>query len=119
MLRYLFNRHGRFFFVRTEDNVPTSFIKLKEKGKGHYEVVYVIAHEELRGKVLGTEALKQALYTAFLLNRTYSVNAMVHHENIRSLRTVNKCGFEIIDETGVYIKFRLTFDKDLKTLRNR
>ena len=119
MLRYLFNRHGRFFFVHTKDNEPTCFIKLKEKGKGHYEVVYVIAHEELWGKVLGTEALKQALYTAFLLNRAYSVNAMVHHENIRSLRTVNKCGFEIIDETGVYIKFRLTFEKYLKTLRNR
>ena len=67
MLRYLFNRHGRFF-VHTEDNVPTGFIKLKEKGKGHYEVVYVIAHEELCGKVLGTETLKQALYTAFLFN---------------------------------------------------
>ena len=119
MLRYLFNRYGRFFFVRTKDNEPTGYIKLKEKGKGHYEVVYVIGHEELCGKVLGTEALKQALYTAFLLNRTYSVNAMVHHENIRSLRSVNKCGFEIIDETGVYIKFRLTFDKYLKTLRNR
>lgn len=110
---------GVFFFVRTEDNEPPGFIKLKEKGKGHYEVVYVIGHEELWGKVLGTEALKQALYTAFLLNRTYSVNAMVHHENIRSLRTVNKCGFEIIDETGVYIKFRLTIEKYLKTLRNR
>ena len=43
-------------------------IKLKEKGKGHYEVIYVIGHEELWGKVLGTEALKQALYTAFLFN---------------------------------------------------
>ena len=52
MLRYLFNRHGRFFFVRTEDNEPTSFIKLKEKGKGHYEVIYVIGHEELWGKGL-------------------------------------------------------------------
>ena len=30
-----------------------------------------------------------------------------------------ECSFEIIDETGVYIKFRLTFDKDLKTVRNR
>ena len=68
MLRYLFNRHGRFFFVRTEDNEPTGFIKLKEKGKGHYEVVYVIAHEELWGKGLWTEALKQTLYTAFLFN---------------------------------------------------
>ena len=52
MLRYLFNRHGRFFFVCTEDNEPTGFIKLKEKGKGHYEVVYVIGHEELWGKGL-------------------------------------------------------------------
>ena len=52
MLRYLFNRHGRFFFVCTEDNEPTSFIKLKEKGKGHYEVIYVIGHEELWGKGL-------------------------------------------------------------------
>ena len=68
MLRYLFNRHGRFFFVRTEDNEPTSFIKLKEKGKGHYEVVYVIGHEELWGKGLWTEALEQTLYTAFLFN---------------------------------------------------
>lgn len=68
MLRYLFNRHGRFFFVRTEDNEPTSFIKLKEKGKGHYEVIYVIGHEELWGKGLWTEALKQTLYTAFLFN---------------------------------------------------
>ena len=68
MLRYLFNRHGRFFFVRTKDNEPTGFIKLKEKGKGHYEVVYVIGHEELWGKGFWTEALKQALYTAFLFN---------------------------------------------------
>ena len=68
MLRYLFNRHGRFFFVRTEDNEPTSFIKLKEKGKGHYEVVYVIGHKELWGKGLWTEDLKQTLYTAFLFN---------------------------------------------------
>ena len=52
MLRYPFNRYGRFFFVRTEDNEPTSFIKLKEKGKGHYEVIYVIGHEELWGKGL-------------------------------------------------------------------
>ena len=52
MLRYLFNRHGRFFFVHTEDNEPTGFIKLKEKGKGHYEVIYVIGHEELWGKGL-------------------------------------------------------------------
>ena len=52
MLRYLFNRHGRFFFVHTEDNVPTGFIKLKEKGKGHYEVIYVIGHEEPWGKGL-------------------------------------------------------------------
>ena len=59
---------GVFFFVRTEDDEPTGFIKLKEKGKGHYEVVYVIGHEELRGKGLWTEALKQALYTAFLFN---------------------------------------------------
>ena len=68
MLRYLFNRHGRFFFVRTEDNEPTSFIKLKEKGKGHYEVIYVIGHEELWVKGLWIEALKQALYTTFLFN---------------------------------------------------
>ena len=68
MLRYHFNRYGRFFFVRTKDNEPIGFIKLKEKGKGHYEVVYVIGHEELWGKVLGTEALKQALYTAFPFN---------------------------------------------------
>ena len=27
-------------------------IKLKEKGKGHYEVIYVIGHEELWGKGL-------------------------------------------------------------------
>ena len=31
MLRYQFNRYGRFFFVRTKDNEPTGFIKLKEK----------------------------------------------------------------------------------------
>ena len=94
-------------------------LNLKKKRNGLYQVVYVIGHEELWCKVLGTEALKQALYTAFLLNRTYSVNAMVHHENIRSLRSVNKCGFEIIDETCVYVKFRLIFEKYLKTLRNR
>ena len=52
MLRYQFNRYGRFFFVRTKDNEPTGFIKLKEKGKGYYEVVYVIGHEELWGKGL-------------------------------------------------------------------
>ena len=51
MLRYLFNRHGRFF-VRTEDNEPIGFIKLKEKGKGYYEVIYVIGHKELWGKGL-------------------------------------------------------------------
>ena len=63
------------------------------------------------GTGLETKTLKQALYTAF--NRAYCVNAMVHHDNIRYIRPMNKCGFEITDETGVYVKFRLTFNKYL------
>ena len=42
---FYFNRYGQFFFLRTKNKEPIGFIKLKEKSRGNYEVVYVIGHE--------------------------------------------------------------------------
>ena len=107
MLPFQFKRFGKFYFVRLENNKPIGFISLKEKKKDNYEVVYVIGQEELWGHGLGTEALRQALYTIFLLFRAKSLVAMVHKDNIRSIRSVNKCNFQIVDESSVYIKFKI------------
>ena len=107
MLPFQFKRFGKFYFVSLENNKPIGFISLKEKKKDNYEVVYVIGQEELWGHGLGTEALRQALYTIFLLFRAKSLVAMVHKDNIRSIRSVNKCNFQIVDESSVYIKFKI------------
>lgn len=119
MFRFHFNRYGHFYFVRTESRKPLNFIKLKEKSRVNYEVVYVIGHEELWGQGLGTKALKRAMYNIFLLYRGQSITAYVHQENIRCINSLKKCWFKKTDETGEYIKYSITMSEYLSALKNR
>lgn len=110
--------NGYFYLIRQRNKV-IGFVKLIEKYKSNFELVYCIGYEELWGQGLGTKALKRAMYNIFLLHRGQSITALVHKDNIRSIQSLNKCRFNKTDETGEYIKYSITMSEYLSALKNR
>ena len=94
MLTYHFNQRGRFFMACGGDEGAVGFVKLKElTDQRCYEIVFAIGDETLWGNGYGSKAVQAAEVQAFLHWRARKLTAKIYHGNVRSVRTVCRCGF--------------------------
>lgn len=94
MLTYYFNQNGRFFMVCGDGQGSIGFVKLKElTDQRCYEIVFAIGDETLWGNGYGSKAVQAAEVQAFLHWRARKLTAKIYHGNVRSVRTVCRCGF--------------------------
>ena len=94
MLTHHFNQRGRFFMACGGDEGAVGFVKLKEMEDARcYEIVFAIGDQTLWGNGYGSQAVQAAESRAFLDWRARKLTAKIYHGNVRSVRTVLRCGF--------------------------
>lgn len=92
IMTHLFNRNGSFFLIRTEANEPIGFLKLIRK-IDEAEMVVVIGDQKKWGQGLGKTSICQGLNIAFFQWRLQRVNAIISHQNHRSIKAFEGVGF--------------------------
>ena len=117
MLRFHFNRSGRFYLICHEGCESIGFVKLLPlPGTKAYEIVYVIGEEALWGHGLGAQAVHAALAHAFGDLQAERVIAKIMPQNLRSIHCVHTCGFRQSESPSSLIRFEITLDEYLHFL---
>jgi len=99
LLTCRFNRDGRFLLVCRDTAGSIGFVKLREDGTpGCYELVFAIGESSLWGNGYGTQAVRAAENHIFLERRARLLTARIYHGNQRSVNTVLRCGFRLVQE---------------------
>ena len=109
LLTCYFNRMGRFFMACTQAGEPVGFVKLR----GIHEVVCAIGDEALWGRGYGTGTVRSALAEAFLKHRARKVIARIYPENLRSVRSVSRCGFQCAERGARLHRYEITMSNYL------
>lgn len=106
---YHFSRDGLFYMVcRGGHGDAVGFIHFRNTSEKQYEIVYVVGEEKLWGRGIGKLALSQALKEIFLIRRADRVIARIHPENVRSIRTAEKCGLAKENSEGKYLLYSVS-----------
>ena len=98
ILTHLFNQGGRFFMVYDRNDIPVGFVRLVKTG-AECEIVLVIGDHDNWGRGLGASTIREGLKLAFLDMRAESVIAKIQPSNTRSLKSFERCGFDLKLET--------------------
>ena len=120
MLTCRFNQQGRFFLICDEREDSIGFIRLREQpGPGCCEIVFAIGEESLWGNGYGVQAVRAAQYYAFLERRAQKLTANIYHGNLRSVKTVCRCGFREEERLEKLSRYSITMNEYLNFLNKK
>lgn len=109
----LFNQGGRFF-IAEERGEPVGFVRLASVA-GETQIVLLVEKRRW-GRRLGGAILQEALKLAFFEMRAPKVVAVIHRDNLRSLRLFARVGF-VQERDGVWTRYTLALKDYLKIIR--
>ena len=113
IVTHLFNQGGRFF-IAEEKGAPVGFIRLAP-GTGGTQIVLMVEKSRW-GKRLGGAILREALKVSFFEMRAPKVVAVIHRDNLRSLRLFARAGFAA-ERDGVWTRYALTVKDYLRSIQ--
>ena len=120
MLTCRFNQRGRFFLICDEQEESIGFVRLKEQQSPDCcEIVFAIGEESLWGNGYGVQAVRAAQYYAFLKRRAQKLMANIYHGNLRSVKTVCRCGFREEERLEKLSRYSITMNEYLNFLNKK
>lgn len=116
VLTHLFNQGGRFFMAYDRHDVPVGFVRLVKSG-ADCEMVVVIGNRDNWGRQLGASAIRESMKLVFFEMRAEKLIAKIHPDNVRSLRTFQRCGFALESQTPRLKSLAMSSARYLRLLR--
>lgn len=113
IVTHLFNQGGRFF-IAEERGEPVGFVRLASVA-GETQIVLLVEKRRW-GRRLGGAILQEALKLAFFEMRAPKVVAVIHRDNLRSLRLFARVGF-IQERDGAWTRYTLALKDYLKIIQ--
>ncbi|MEA4832007.1 MAG: GNAT family N-acetyltransferase [Oscillospiraceae bacterium] len=111
MYTFHLNHSGRFFMIYSEHREPIGFLRFNDiSDQNACEIVFAIGEKHLWGHGYGKSAVGEALKYAFFERRVEKVIANIYKGNLRSMRTVSRCGFRPELSGNKLTRFTVTSD---------
>ncbi|THJ35999.1 GNAT family N-acetyltransferase [Lampropedia aestuarii] len=117
IVTHLFNQGGRFFMACDSSDKPVGFVRLIKNGSD-CEIVLVIGDQYNWGRRLGASTLHEGMKLAFFEMRAEQLIAKIHTDNTRSVKTFERCGFELSSQTPKLHSYTIDAARYLRQLRN-